>query len=58
MTDKETSPYDDLTRTAAFVLVFRQMLWIEQEAKRRGISKSELVREILDAAMAQQDKAA
>jgi hypothetical protein len=55
MQKTEISPYDELTRTASFVLVFRQMLWLEEEAQRRRISKSELVRNILDEAMKAQE---
>jgi hypothetical protein len=36
--------------TASFSLTVSIISWLEEEAKRRGIKKSVLVREILDAA--------
>jgi hypothetical protein len=50
------SPQDDgrIVRrtlpTAAFTLTVQIISWIEEESKRRGVSKSVLVREILDSA--------
>lgn len=39
--------------TAAFTLTVQIISWIEEESKRRGVSKSVLVREILDSARAE-----
>ncbi len=40
----------DPTSTAAFSLTVSLVLWIEQESKRRGVSKALIVREALEAA--------
>lgn len=58
---KEIKPQrslEDLTTTASFVLTIREVAWIRDEALRLGKNKSELVREIVDQAMAEQEKAA
>jgi len=34
--------------TAAFVLSHEQFAWVEAEAKRLGISKSEVIRRLID----------
>lgn len=39
--------------TAAFTLTVQIISWIEEESKRRGVSKSVLVREVLDSARAE-----
>lgn len=44
--------------TASFSLTVPQIRWIEQEAARRGIKKSVLVREILEAARKEQEAVA
>ena len=44
--------------TAAFTLTVSLIAWIEQESKRRNISKSELVRELLTNAMTEEQAAA
>lgn len=49
---------EDRTATAAYVLTLRQIIWIEEEAKRRGKNKSELIRDLLDGAMASADSEA
>ena len=44
--------------TAAFTLTVSMLAWIEQESARRGISKSEVVRELVTAAMARPSESA
>lgn len=44
--------------TASFSLTVPLVLWIEEESKRRGIQKSQLVREILEACRAENQVAA
>ena len=39
--------------TAAFTLTVSMIAWIEAESKRRGISKSDLMRDLLTTAMAE-----
>lgn len=41
--------------TAAFTLTVSLIAWIEQEAARRGVSKSVVVREVLDRARMQSE---
>jgi len=48
---KEVKSLEDLTTTAAFVVSVRHVAWIRDEAKRRGMNKSELVRALLDQAI-------
>ena len=43
--------------TASFSLTHEQIKWIEAEAKRLGVKKSVLVRQILDAAMEEKEAA-
>ena len=43
--------------TAAFTLTTQLIAWLETESKRRGVSKSVLVREILEAAMEEREAA-
>lgn len=43
--------------TASFTLTVSLIRWIEEESTRRGVKKSVLVREILDAARAEQRQA-
>jgi hypothetical protein len=40
----------NVTKTVSYVVPVMVVLWIEREAARRGISKSKLVTEILEAA--------
>lgn len=44
--------------TAAFTLTVSLIAWISQEAERRGVSKSVVVREILEAARTETEEAA
>ena len=44
--------------TASFSLTVSLIAWIEAEAKRRGVSKSEVVRDELLNAIAEQEQAA
>jgi hypothetical protein len=44
--------------TASFSLTVPQIKWIEEESQRRGVKKSVLVREILEAARVQEEAAA
>jgi hypothetical protein len=39
---------------ASFTLRRPQIVWVAEEAERRQISKSELIRELIDARMAQE----
>lgn len=55
MTDASTKPVEERTATTSFVLVLRQIIWIEDEARRLGKNKSELIRDILDAAIAERE---
>ena len=43
--------------TAAFTLTVELIAWLDTEAKRRGVSKSVIVRELLDAARIEQEGA-
>lgn len=43
--------------TAAFTLTTQIIAWLEAESTRRGVSKSVIVRELLEAAMAEQEAA-
>lgn len=43
--------------TASFSLTVSLIAWIEKEAKRRGVAKSVLVREILEAVRAETEGA-
>lgn len=45
----------DPSSTAAFSLTVSLVIWIEQEAARRGIKKAAFVREILEAARKEQE---
>lgn len=53
MTDKKR-----IHPTAAFTLTVAMIAWIDQEAKRRGVSKSQVIREILSSAMDNQGETA
>jgi len=48
----KTTPLDRMTTTASFVVEIRHVAWIRDEAKRRGVNKSELVRDLIDRAIA------
>ena len=50
--ERHAERIEDMTTTAAFVVSIRHVAWIRDEAKRRGLNKSELVRELLDEAIA------
>ena len=43
--------------TAAFTLTVAMLVWIEAEAKRRGVSKSQVMRELLSEAMGEKPAA-
>jgi predicted DNA-binding protein len=43
--------------TASFTLTQQQIEWIESEAKRLGVKKSVLVRQIIEAAMQEREAA-
>lgn len=43
--------------TAAFTLTVELIAWLDAESKRRGVSKSVIVRELLEAAMTEQEAA-
>ena len=43
--------------TAAFTLTVELIAWLDAEAKRRNVSKSVIVRELLDAARIEQEGA-
>lgn len=45
---QETTPLDEIKTTASFVIPVRHVAWIRDEAKRRGLNKSELIRDLLD----------
>ena len=44
--------------TAAFTLTTQLIAWLDAEAARRGVSKSVIVRELLETAMNEQKEAA
>lgn len=46
---------NSIATNASFVINAGLAVWIDQEAKRRGVSKSVLVREILEAARAESE---
>lgn len=58
----ETLVRETVTRetlpTASFTLTVSLIVWIAEEAKRRGVTKSELVRRVLDGARTEQREAA
>ena len=56
-TARETVTRETLP-TASFSLTVSLIAWIASEAKRRGINKSELVRDILDRARSEQREVA
>lgn len=43
---------EEMTTTASFVLTIGQVRWIEEQARRLGKNRSELVRDLLASAMA------
>lgn len=43
---------DELRTTASFVITVPHLRWIKSEAKRRDVSASEIVRDLIAAAMA------
>ena len=47
----ERDDLDQLTTTATHVFTLRQMLWIRNEAARRSVSMSEVVRDAIVRAM-------
>lgn len=55
--ERETVTRETLP-TASFSLTVSLIAWIAEEAKRRGISKSELVRQVLDEARSDQEQEA
>lgn len=52
MDAKDAKALEDMTTTASFVLTIGQVRWIEQVAKRTGKNRSEVVRDLITAAMA------
>lgn len=46
----------DVTKTVSHVVPVTVALWIEREAARRGVSKSRVVTDVLEAAKAASDK--
>lgn len=55
-TERETVTRETLP-TASFSLTVSLIAWIAEEAKRRGVSKSELVRQVLDNARTEEQEA-
>lgn len=52
MTDAKRNPEESAT-TASWRITVAQKTWIEDEAKRREVKQSAVVREVIDRAMAE-----
>ena len=47
----ESTDVGEMTKTASFLLTIRQLMWIRDEADRRGMNMSELMRDVVAKAM-------
>jgi hypothetical protein len=56
MRNPRVSQYEEMTKTATFVLTLRQIMWLRDVSSRKGKNLSELVREVLDAAIVAEEK--
>ncbi len=50
-TAEKTKEMEAMTTTASFVITVAQLHWVRTVAKRRAVSVSEIVREVMDQAI-------